>query len=90
MCRYSENIIFRNSAPDELQSWLSFLAEDVFPGDPIEDVLSIWESDGEKDLRGVFIAVDPAGEIVGSVKAECRELALGGVPVLTGIISGAA
>ena len=74
MRQESDSVVIRNLAPDELSAWLSFLRDEIFPEDPYEDVLSIWESDREKDTNGIFVATDPEGRIVSSVKAECGTL----------------
>ena len=88
MRQESDSVVIRNLAPDELSAWLSFLRDEIFPEDPYEDVLSIWESDREKDTNGIFVATDPEGRIVSSVKAECGTLFFHDVPVFPGIISG--
>lgn len=81
-------IELRTLRPDELQQWLDFLCRDVFPQDPREAVESLWHTDGRKDFSGVFVAVDGTGNIVGSVKAECRDISICGEMTPAAIISG--
>ena len=85
----SENIVIRTLEPDELTAWLDFLCRDVFPNDPRETVEGIWYDDPGKDFGGVFVAAEPDGSIVGSVRAECRMLGVAGQAVYGGIVSGA-
>ena len=81
-------MIFRSLQPDELCKWFDFLCRDIFPGDPREAVESMWNSNNEQAFEGVFVAVQPGGNIIGSVMAGCRPMPVCGEPVITGIISG--
>lgn len=81
-------IEMRTLRPDELQKWLDFMSREIFPDDPREAVESMWHDDPVKDFTGIFVAVDAQENIVGSAKAACRDMLIGGQPVSTGIISG--
>jgi predicted N-acetyltransferase YhbS len=82
------NIEIRTLKPDELTAWFDFLSREIFPGDPRDVIEGMWYNDAEKDFGGIFIAADPEGRIVGSVKAECCMLPVLGQPVRGGIVSG--
>ena len=84
----NQKICIRNLAEDELSKWLDFLCDEIFPGDPRENVEGIWYDDAEKDLRGVFVSVNPDNSIVASVKVCCTMMTVKDQKVLAGIISG--
>lgn len=72
----------------ELDKWFDFLSREIFPGDARSIIEGMWYDDAEKDIRGICIATDADGNIIGSAKAGCRPLLVQQQLVCTAILSG--
>ena len=81
------NYTLRPLRADELDAWFTFIRTEIFPDDPIENLESMRRNLSEDDIAGIFVAIDPQGDIVASVQSACRDH-VGGLPCRMGIISG--
>ena len=85
--KYKEFLI-RNLKLNELSDWFDFLSYEIFQNDSREIIEGMWNNDIEKNINGIFVALNNDQKIISSVKAESRNIKLCNNLIFAGIISG--
>ena len=75
---------FRTLREEEIDKWLDFLVNDIFIGEPRSYFSNQWVCDPQRDIEGIFVAVDEEDNFLSTIRVFPRELYIAGERIFAG------